>query len=187
MTISPALQPTLWRTCRVLANRQRLEMFRRLLQEPDQTVSAVAKGLDLSLPLASLALRAMEARGLLTVRRVGRWVKYECRRVQAGEPSATLVAALRQTFQRQSQPIEAIFKLATAFTHPRRIEVFRALQKGPRSMVEIQMMTRISVPALVRHLRKLTDRGLVAGELGRYQIVDRPDALGRELARLAMQ
>ena len=187
MNTSPPLQPTLWRTCRVLANRQRMAIFYCLLQEPDQTVSAVAKGLDLPLSLASLALRALESRGLLTVRRVGRWVRYQCRRAQAGESNEKLVAALRQTFQRQPQPIEAIFKLATAFTHPRRIEVFRALKNGPRSMVEIQIATRISAPALVRHLRKLTDRGFVASELGRYQIVDRPDPLGKELARLAAE
>ena len=143
MSTAPALQPTLWRTCRVLANRQRLEIFHRLLQQPDQTVSAVAQGLELPLPLASQSLRALEARGLLTVRRVGRWVKYQCRRARAGETNPGLVAALRQAFQRQSQPIDAIFKLATAFTHPRRIEIFRALKHGPRSVAEVLAVTAI--------------------------------------------
>ena len=180
-----ARSTSLWRTCRVLANRQRLQIYYRLLQQQDQTVSAVAQGLKLPLPLASQSLRALEARGLLTVRRAGRWVKYRCRRAEADEPNARLIAALRQALRRQSDPIEAIFKLATAFTHPRRIEVFRALEQGPRSVAEVRAVTGISVSALVRHMRKLIARGFVVCELGRYRTDDRSEVLGRELARLA--
>jgi len=69
-------RPTLWRTCRVLANRTRLRIFRRLAQQPGQTVSDVARRLRLSLPVTSQYLRALEARGLLSARRVGLRVTY---------------------------------------------------------------------------------------------------------------
>jgi DNA-binding MarR family transcriptional regulator len=81
MASAHVLQPALWRTCRVLANRTRLHMRGCLLQHPGQTVSAVADQLKLSLPVASQYLRALEARGLLTVRGVSRRLKY---RIGAG-------------------------------------------------------------------------------------------------------
>ena len=64
-----SLQPTLWRTCRVLANRTRLRMFHLLLHQPGQTVSAIAERLGLTVPVASQNLRALEARGLLALSR----------------------------------------------------------------------------------------------------------------------
>ena len=54
MSSVTSLQPTLWRTCRVLANRTRLKICARILQQPDQTVSAIAERLKLPLPAASL-------------------------------------------------------------------------------------------------------------------------------------
>jgi hypothetical protein len=41
--MSPSSQPTLWRTCRVLANRKRLQTLALLIQQPNQTVSTVAE------------------------------------------------------------------------------------------------------------------------------------------------
>jgi|GEM_PF-3168292 len=45
METTAPLQPTLWRTRRVLANHIRLEIFRLLLRQPGQTVVAVAQHL----------------------------------------------------------------------------------------------------------------------------------------------
>ena len=64
--MSPSSQPTLWRTCRVLANRKRLQTLALLIRQPNQTVSAVAERMSLSMPAASQYLRALEARGLPT-------------------------------------------------------------------------------------------------------------------------
>src|SRR2546421_4014919 len=75
-TMPPSHQPTLWRTCRVLANRKRLQMLALLIRQPNQTVSTVAHQMRLSLPAASQYLRALEGRGLLTCRRVGLQVGY---------------------------------------------------------------------------------------------------------------
>ncbi len=72
MSSISSLRPTLWRTCRVLANRTRLKIYALLLRQPGQTVSAIAEQLKLPLPAASHYLRALEARGLLAVRRKGR-------------------------------------------------------------------------------------------------------------------
>src|ERR1051326_373435 len=119
------LKPTLWRTCRVLANRPRLRIFQLLLRRPGQSVSAVAEHLDLTLSAASQYLRSLEARGLLTARRVGRRGEFRVAPAAGGNAVSTLVTALRFTFKNDLEPVEAVFRLTTAFTHPRRIEVFR--------------------------------------------------------------
>jgi DNA-binding transcriptional ArsR family regulator len=187
MPAAPSLQPTLWRTCRVLANPTRLKIFGLLLQQPGQTVSELARSLRLPLSLTSEYLRALEARGLLTARRVGRLVKY-----RAGPPTGQgsregLADALRAVFQREVRPVEMAFRLATAFTHPRRVEIFRALAPEPRTVAQIQEATGISTRALLRHLRKLEVREFITHRGARYAAANRSDGLGRELARLAAE
>jgi len=121
---------------------------------------------------------------LLTSRRTGRHVDYRLS-ATLSEPARTLRLALRSAFLRDPLPMDLIFKLATAFTHPRRIEIFRTLNSGVRTLDQIQVATQISSPALIRHLRKLKARGFVAGELGAYAAAEPPNGMGRALARLA--
>lgn len=181
---APNLQPTLWRTCRVVANHTRLEIFRFLLQQPEQTVSAVARHFDLSLSLSSEYLRLLESRSLLRARRVGRWVKYRTSPINRANPNSGLVAALRGTFQQDPKPTETIFRVATAFTHPRRIDIFRALQASPRTLGQLRAATGISVWALRRHFGKLEARGFATHSRSLYSAVEPSDILRRELVRL---
>lgn len=180
-------QPTLWRTCRAIANRRRLRIFGWLVQHPDQTVSAVARALRLPLSLTSFYLRTLEARGLLTVRRVGRFVRYQPLSATSQSSAAGLAAALTEAFQKESYSVEQVFRLATAFTHPRRIEAFRLLNQAPSAASQLRATTRISGWALARHLNKLEARGFIArrGEL--YEAVRQRSRLSLELARLATQ
>jgi DNA-binding transcriptional ArsR family regulator len=185
MTARMPLHPTLWRTCRVLANRTRLQIFSWLAMHSDQSVSAVADGIKKPLPVVSQYLRALEARGLLSARRIGRRVQYRIEPALTGQIALELVVALRQTFQKDAQAIETVFKLATAFTHPRRIEIYRVLKSGPRNLAQIQIATGISPRALLRHLFKLQARGFVVLRRTQYSTVDCLGAFGRELARAA--
>ena len=154
MRATPMLQPTLWRTCRVLANRTRLRIFVLLLEQPGQTVSTVAARLKLSVPVASQYLRAMEARSLLKVRRFGLRVAYRIADDQNG-PAQGLVRALRQTFRRYSSPAETIFKQATAFTHARRIECFRV-----SSLFIWRTIARTEIPVAALNSAKVCARPL---------------------------
>jgi DNA-binding transcriptional ArsR family regulator len=182
--MSPSNQPTLWRTCRVLANRKRLQTLGLLIRQPNQTVSAVAVRMRLSMPAASQYLRALEARGLLMSRRVGRRVEYRLVAGTSADGAGQIAKALRLVFRR-AQPIEAIFKLATAFTHPRRIEVFRSLENGADSFAKLQAVTHIPARALSRHLGKLEARGLVKNEMARYVATIQRHPFGRVLTSLA--
>jgi DNA-binding transcriptional ArsR family regulator len=182
---TPALHPTLWRTCRVLANRSRLALFGLLVQQPDQTVSVLSKQLGLPMSLTSENLRSLEARGLLTVRRSGRWVKYRLASVERGSPGSTLVPALRAVFRQESTPVEIAFKLTTAFTHPRRVEIFRILHAGACTLEQLNATTFIPVVALRRHLKKLKSRGFIVRRSHLFVGTRHPVGFGRELIRLA--
>src|ERR1700731_1646257 len=97
---SPSTQPPLWRPCRVVANRKRLRTLALLIRQPNQTVSAVAERMSLSMPAASQYLRALEARGLLTCRRVGRRVEYRPSPGTGEGTAEEIVKALRLAFRR---------------------------------------------------------------------------------------
>lgn len=184
---SDPLHPTLWRTCRVIANHPRLHILAKLIQRPSQTVSAIAEQLHLPLPVASQYLRMLEARGLLTVRRKGRWVTYRLVSANSDMDMSRLVEAMRSSFLRHSQAEEMLFRLATAFTHPRRIEIYRSLKTEPQTCGQIQEATNIPVRALQRHLRKLESREFVQYESGHYRALQPTEGFGRELARLAVE
>jgi len=156
-----------------------------LLHRPGQTVSALAGQLKLPMPVASQYLRALEARGMLAVRRKGLRVEYRPALATTRTSTNELVRVLRHVFRHQRDPVEAIFKTATAFTHPRRIEIFNALRKENHSPAQLRNRTGISVPSLYRHLKKLEARGFVKCQEGKWIATCRPDALGRELTRLA--
>jgi DNA-binding IclR family transcriptional regulator len=160
-------------------------LFGWLVQQPDQTVSVLSKRLCLPMSMTSEYLRALEARGLLTVCRSGRWVKYRLAPVERGSLGSALVPALRAVFRQESTPVETAFKLATAFTHPRRIEIFRKLHAGACTLDQLKAATHIPMVALRRHLRKLEARGFIARR-GRFFVGMRHSiGFGRELIRLA--
>jgi DNA-binding transcriptional ArsR family regulator len=183
--MSFAPQPTLWRTCRVLANRKRLQTLALLSRQPNQSVSAVAERMSLSMPAASQYLRALEARGLLTCRRVGGRVEYRLSASTRGSAAGDIVKALRLVLPLGTRSIEPIFKLATAFTHPRRIEVFRSMTAGADSFAKLQATTRLPARAVARHLAKLEARGFLKNEMARYVATSPRHPFGRVLARLA--
>jgi DNA-binding transcriptional ArsR family regulator len=155
------LRPTLWRTCRVLANKTRLKILRSLYKHPEQQVTEVAKRLGFSLSLTSQSLRALNARGMLRARRDGRVVFYSLGANRSIPSSALLLKAILLTFTTDKNPEENIFRYATAFTHPRRILIIKALCEHPMQLKELAMKTGVPVAALNRHLRKLASRGFL--------------------------
>jgi DNA-binding transcriptional ArsR family regulator len=179
------LQPTLWRTCRVIANRTRLKMFGMLVDHPGLTVSQVARRMGIGGPLASEYLRALNARSLLVPVRQGLWVHY--RPATSQEVDQPLAPVLRMKFSGGRKPVDLIFRLATAFTHPRRVEILRALKQKPHTLAELRAVTGVPRSSLLRHLDKLIGRGFVKSQRHRqrlYMSVRHSDAFGRVLAAL---
>ena len=161
-------------------------MFRHLIEQPDQPVSEVARHLGVSRPVASQYLRALNARGLLAARREGRWVLYRPHPDSSIKEASTLLAALQRTFATQRDPLDAIFRLVTAFTHPRRQDIYRSLQDRRMTFGELQAQTGIPADALRRHLAKLQDRGFVNDCAGVHEATVPEGELARTLSRLAV-
>jgi hypothetical protein len=122
---------------------------------------------------------------LLICRRVELRVEYRLSAATTENAAGEILAALRLVFRRRAQPIETLFKLATAFTHPRRIEVFRAVKNGADSFSRLQTATHVSARALSRHLAKLQARGFLKNESEVYAATNPAHPFGRVLARLA--
>jgi len=181
----PGPRPTLWRTCRALANETRLKAFRWLLRNPDQTVSRVASKLGLSRSMATRHLRILAARGLLRASRIGPWVCYRVEPDPTIPEARRLVAALRDAFSEDPHAVEGIYRLATAFTNARRQAVYEELRKGDRTFADLVRGTRMSPRALGRHLAKLQSRGFVVAGEGLYRAAAPPGRVARILAELA--
>ena len=154
------LHPTLWRTCRVLANARRLRVLQHICETGEACVSDTAQACRLPRCGTTLALRALQARGLLSVRRQGAFVYYLPRADESVEHAASVLDALRRAFHRRD-PAKQIMQAATAFTHVRRILIVQALASGPTAADDLSVSCGISKPALYRHLDKLSRRGLV--------------------------
>lgn len=179
------LAPTLWRTCRVLANRVRLRILAELLEHPEQNVSRIAARLRLSLPVASRYLRELNARGLIEARRSGRLVVYHSNADRSVRGAAALLQVLKRTFATEPQPVEMIFRQVTAFTHPRRLTIVRALRLHDQTIISLQMETGLSKRVLSRHLRKLKSRGFIEIAGNRRRLSMPRGVLGRILLSLA--
>jgi DNA-binding transcriptional ArsR family regulator len=141
--------------------------------------------LEIATAAASQSLRALEARGLLAARRQGGRVYYH-QPIQSRQATLRpVLRALRAGFRRDVGFAETVFRAATAFTHPRRIEVYRTLVAGPNAERDIRAATRVSRFALVRHLTKLEARGLVRRERRQWVATQPADTFAAALARLA--
>ncbi|HKQ37499.1 MAG TPA: ArsR family transcriptional regulator [Verrucomicrobiae bacterium] len=144
----------------------------------------MAARLQISVARASLSLRALEARSLLRVRRTRSEVAYQ---FANGETLTTLLHALRHTLTAGKQSIPLAFALTTAFTHPRRIEIWKRLKSQPQTLSKLARGTGISTPALLRHLHKLQVRGFIDHQRPRdlYRVLIHRERLGRALTELA--
>jgi len=135
---------------------------------------------------ASRGLRTLNARGLLRVERVGRWVRYRMGHNATIPDTQAVVKALRKQLDGEKVSIEEAFRDFTAFTHPRRIRIYRVLsQSAGLTFLELRGQTGISMAALCRHVRKLRDRGLVNVSCGTCVHRRGKTPLQKALVRLA--
>jgi len=178
------LRPTLWRTCRVIASKTRLQLLWLLFQHDDLCVSALAERVGLSDPNASIQLRALSARGLITPQRKGLQIFYRPEVNINVEHAETLLAALHEC-QKRNMGLETVIRQATAFTHAWRIKIVRTLDESHQTYSQLLESTEIPAPSLSYHLAKLTDRGFIKNKSGGYRLHDPNNFLGRVLMSIA--
>ena len=143
--------------------------------------------MDLPLPVASIFLRALNARGLLRASRSGRCVHYRVSPDRSVHGAVALIAALADTFANERRPVQVAFHLLTGFTHPRRLTIVQALWHRRLSRPLLRAATGISTDALNRHLAKLLSRGLVSFADGIYSSASPKICLAATLLKLARE
>lgn len=179
------LQPSLWRTCRALANHDRLRMLKLLDARGEMCVSQMADAIRRPSSYTSENLRMLNARGMLAVRRSGRFVYYSIGADPTIPWAADLLHAVISALKRGRKAPGRVFKSLTALTHMRRHMILYVLHQGAQTPVSLRRQTRISTPALQRHLRKLRSRNMVQRTDHHYQLSAPRDVLTATLLSLS--
>lgn len=161
--------PLIWKRLRVLANPLRLEMLSLLHSGPDQYVQVVGNQIGCSEDVASKHLQRLGDHGFLSSKRRGRYLFYT---INHADP---LTKAVIGEICRNGTDIGGIMKSLTSFTHERRIVIVNVLRRQAMDSESLNRATRISMEALVRHMKKLRDRGVVGKEQGKWSLCDQSD------------
>ena len=182
------LNPTLWRTCKMLAGKTRVRLLRQLHEHPGECVSALGKRIGIGESAASQELRRIQSRGLLQAERRGPCLFYH----PAADPQVSSAAPILKAIQSalSSLPPESdaeICTIAGGLSHERRIRIVQALLKSPQPIPDLQYAMRISPHPFQLHLAALRSSGFVVseGKQLHFSIPDHP--LARALGKLLQQ
>lgn len=181
------LNPTLWRTCRMLANARRLRIIQQLIDKDPQTLTQLASACKLSVPACSQYTRQITARGLCREIRKGRYAYFDLHADSSISYSSALLKSLTESLRHQKGNYKRQIADLTAYTHVSRIRILRHIFRyGTSQTTEMRYVLHISKPALIRHINKLIKRNLLqAVETGGYQCVKPQSVLARELFAIA--
>ena len=146
------LKPTYWRTCRALANEDRLRLFKAVVEhEGCFSVRQYARLLGLQDDVASVYLRQMNK------------VFYNLNRDRSLPQAAELQKALA-TYMRGNLPDgweDALVRIFKGFTHFNRLAIILRLAKGEATLSELERAAGTIVKSTYHHLRFLYAAGVV--------------------------
>ena len=179
------LNPTLWRTCKMLAGTKRVQLLRQLQEQPGRSVSDLGKAVGVKRSDVSQELRRIQSRGLLKSRRQGVPLVYRLEADPQVSSAAPLLKAIQSALA--SRPPERdldICAIANGLANERRIAIVRALMVSPRTRSELQTNLNVSAPACAKHLRILLNSGFAEeqNQLIHFRVPAHP--LARALAKL---
>ena len=169
----------------MLAQFGRLSSLKAVLVCPGISVGEVAEGLHVPVNQASLFLRALQARGLIRAQRHSRWVRYAPVPDPLVPEAKPILKALRRALLEEGCAESEVRRTLTGFTHPRRLVILSSLKEDVSSPADdLAAWTRISRPALSRHLAKLAARRLVFETSQGWRLASPPNALAKTLLLL---
>lgn len=181
------MSPTLWRSCRVLANERRLRLLKSLLVMGPLSVSEAAGKNKLPLSITSAYLRQLNARGFLRVSRCGSHVYYTVGfdpLVQHAEILLTSICEAIKPCSTGSEFHRVIHALTTC-TCPRRINLVRSIARRPDVDYEtLRRETGMSQTALHRQLGKLLHRHVIVESDENYRLAPLRDPVIALLVQL---
>ncbi len=183
------LNPTLWRTCRMLAGANRIRLLRAMAEKPGQSVTELARALGVGTSDASQELRRIQSRGLLKSSRDGIRVVYRLEADPQVPTAAPLLKALKSAFSNfPPERDNELRQLAFGLAYPRRIAIARALQAAAQTELDLSSTLKLSSFAVQSHAKILQDGGWIRrdGRIRRFATPDHPlaEALARQLRTL---
>lgn len=182
------LNPTLWRTCRMLAGTTRIKLLRQLHDGPGQNIAALADALGISRPFASQEMRRIQSRGFLIPTHRGAALIYR----PGADPQVASAAPLLKAVQTALGSFPArrdaeMAAIAAGLAHERRIAMARSLLESPKPSGQLLAAIPMSPCSFQLHLRTLMASGFVAKNKNGLSFRTPPHPLGKALAALLRQ
>ena len=191
--MKPTLRPTVWRTVRALANANRLRFLRLVFESKGKkNVSQLSEEIGLSVSTASTYLRALNARGLISVRKSDGYVLYGDGKNRSLPEAQLLQRAFMMLFSDPGIPedwAEIHAGLLQAYAHPNRLAIIATLMRfHAAGFMEIRDELGLPKATVYRHLSILHRSSVIAmdGE-GRYVLNDSDSMLEKVLRKLASE
>ncbi len=179
------LNPTLWRTCKMLAGVKRIQLLRQLHSQPGRSVVELGRAVGIQRSDASQELRRIQSRGLLKSRRIGTPLIYRMEPDPQVASAAPLLKAIQSALATLSAERDAdMCTLAMGLAHERRIAIARALREKPRALIELHERLHIPLASLSGHMRALVHSGFATSAKGVFRFTTPPHPLARALSRL---
>lgn len=160
------LKPTLWRTARALSNPDRLNLMRLVANANGMKgVVDLAAEAELPVPTASTYLRALNARGLISVVRSASFVYYGTKSDRSLPVAIAIQEAFRRLFVRKTLPkdwIARLLPLTKAYANPRREEIVRTVfRHQPIRYHELHRRVGFCETSFLRHMNILLKSGVL--------------------------
>lgn len=179
------LNPTLWRTCRMLAGDTRIRLLRALHDHPGQAVSQLADKVGIGRSDACQELRRIQSRGLLRPHREKSMVIYRMEADPQVASAAPLLQALKTALHAfPPDQDEAMCRIAFGLAYPRRIAMARILLETPLSGWALSERMGCSTFAVYSHLRTLETGGWVHRAEREFRLAAPDHPLADALVRL---
>lgn len=182
------LNPTLWRTCRMLAGSTRIQLLRQLHDVPGQNIRVRADALGISQPFASQEMRRIQSRGLLQISRRGASVVHVPKADPQVASAAPLLKAVWTAFD--TYPAERdrdMTVIAAGLGHARRIAMVRTLMQGPQTTGQLLAAHPMAPTSFYLHLRALIASGFVQAQGRSLVFKTPPHPLAKALVNLLRQ
>ncbi len=163
-----SLNPTLWRTCRVLCGKDRLALLGEILAHPGQNVSRLSQQMDIGISAASQELRRLQSRGLLRRSCQGHSVVYTPDPDPQVPSAAPILAAVKAAFGKSPASQNDILRIAKGLSSEKRVLILRALRAGPQTVLDLSRILQTSSMNTRNHLAALLSAGWIAKDGHRY-------------------
>ena len=173
------LKPTLWRTARALANADRLNLMRLVANAKGaKGVSELAMDAGLPVPTASIYLRALNARGLISVIRSGSFVYYGTGSDRSLPVAVAIQGAFRRLFSKKELPDDwqdILLPILNAYSNQRRELMVQILSEHSGiSYLEFHKRSGLCETSFLRHLRILVNAGVVSLDSNGLYLLAKP-------------